>query len=111
ARDVKALRATPPDRLSARVAALADAMTGSVDLVLVLAYDTRFASRMGGGRVCYEAEGTLRAVDAWTGEVRAETSATVRADGVGDAGADAAARTQLAEALVGQLLEALPPGR
>lgn len=109
-RDVDALRSVPLDRQGARVAAIGDAMSGSIDLLLVLSYDTRFASRMGGGRVWYEAEGTVRIFDVWTGRVRAESSTTVRADGVGDAGADAAVRKKLAEALAEPVLASLQSG-
>jgi hypothetical protein len=107
AHDVEALRATPEDRRARKVAAIADAMSGRLDLLLLLSYDTRFASRMGGGRVWYEAEGTLEARDAWTGQVRAQAKARVEADGVGDERADAAARRKLAEALATDVLASL----
>lgn len=107
ARDVAALRDAPADRRTPRITALADAMQGRLDLVLVLSYDTRFASRMGGGRLWYEAEGTLEAVDAWTGQVRAKASTRVEADGVGDERAAAAARRKLAEALAADVLASL----
>ncbi|MEM9463375.1 MAG: hypothetical protein AAGF11_55045 [Myxococcota bacterium] len=109
-RDTESLRAAPLDRQGARVAAIGDAMSGSIDLLLVLSYDTRFASRMGGGRVWYEAEGTVRIFDVWTGQVRAESSTTVRANGVGDAGADTAVRKKLAEALAKPVLASLQGG-
>ena len=107
ARDEAALRATPADRRAPKIIALADAMAGRVDLLLLLTYDTRFASRMAGGRLWYEAEGTLEAYDAWTGRVRARVDARVEADGVGDDRAAAAARKQLAEALAPKLITAL----
>lgn len=104
ARDEAALRSTPADRRARKIGELADAMAGRVDLLLVLAYDTRFASRMAGGRLWYEAEGTLEAHDAWTGQLRAKASTRVEADGVGDERAEAAARKKLAEALAADLL-------
>jgi hypothetical protein len=107
ARDEQALRSTPADRRARKVAGLADAMSGRIDLLLLLSYDTRFASRMAGGRVWYEAEGTLEALDAWTGQVRARAQARVEADGVGDERADAAARRKLAEALAADVLAKL----
>ena len=107
ARDEATLRATPADRRPAKITALADAMAGRVDLLLLLTYDTRFASRMAGGRLWYEAEGTLEAYDAWTGRVRAKVDARVEADGVGDDRAAAAARRKLAEALAPELVAAL----
>ena len=106
-RDQAALRAVPDDRRAARITSLADAMAGEIDLLLLLSYDTRFVSRMAGGRLWYEAEGSLEAYDAWTGRVRAGTRAKVKADGVGDEGAAAAARRQLAEKLAAELLGAL----
>jgi hypothetical protein len=106
-RDIEALRSAPEDRRARRVAAIADGMGGRIDLLLLLAYDTRFASRMGGGRVWYEAEGTLEVRDAWTGQVRAQAQAKVEADGVGDERAAAAARRKLAEALATDVLAKL----
>lgn len=106
-RDEASLRATPADRRAPKIAALADAMAGTVDLLLLLTYDTRFASRMAGGRLWYEAEGTLEAYDAWTGRVRAKVDARVEADGVGDERAASAARKELAEALAPKLVAAL----
>jgi hypothetical protein len=107
ARDEAALRATPADRRAPKITALADAMAGRVDLLLLLSYDTRFASRLAGGRLWYEAEGTLEAYDIWTGRVRAKAQARVEADGVGDERAEAAARRKLAEALAPQLVATL----
>lgn len=107
ARDETALRDAPPDRRARRITGLADSMSGKLDLLLVLSYDTRFASRMAGGRLWYEAEGTLEAYDAWTGRVRATAQARVEADGAGDDRAAAAARKKLAEALAADVLAKL----
>lgn len=107
ARDVTALRDAPADRRARRITGLADAMAGRLDLLLVLSYDTRFASRMGGGRLWYEAEGTLEAYDVWSGQVRARAQARVEADGVGDERAASAARRKLAEALAADVLASL----
>lgn len=106
-RDVEALRTAPKDRLAPRLATIADAMSGELDLLLVLRYDTRFAGRKGGGRMWYEAEGTLEARDAWSGEVRVQARARVEADDVSDQRADAAARRKLGEALAADVLAAL----
>ncbi|MCX4240570.1 hypothetical protein [Paraliomyxa miuraensis] len=110
-RDAEALRTATDDRRAERLSAVADAMKGKLDLLLVLAYDTRFASRMGGGRVWYEAEGTLEARDAWTGRVRTLAKAKVEADGKGDANAEAAAARKLAEALAAEVLTSLRGAR
>ncbi len=107
ARDAKTLRGASAQTLPARLATIADTMSGELDLLLVLSYRTRFASRMGGGRIWYEAEGTLRAVDVWTGEVRAEAKTTVGAEGVGDDAADVAARTKLGRTLSAQVIDTL----
>lgn len=105
--DAEALRTATGDARMQRLTAVADAMSGKLDLLLVLAYDTRFASRMGGGRVWYEAEGTLEARDAWSGQVRALAKTRVEADGMGDDEAEAAASRKLAEALATEVLDAL----
>jgi hypothetical protein len=106
-RDEATLRDAPEDRRARRITGLADAMGGQLDLLLVLSYDTRFASRMGGGRLWYEAEGTLEAHDAWTGRVVAKAQTRVEANDVGDDRAAAAARRKLAESLAAELLTAL----
>ena len=108
--DAETLRTASADRRGERLLTVADAMSGQLDLLLVLSYDTRFASRMGGGRVWYEAEGTLEARDAWTGRVLAQAKTRVEADGMGDDEADAAARRTLAEALTTEVLAALRAG-
>lgn len=106
-RDAESMRTATDDRRATRLVAVADAMSGRLDLLLVLTYDTRFASRMGGGRVWYEASGTLEARDAWTGQVLTLAKARVEADGMGDDEADAAAARKLAEALTADVLTSL----
>lgn len=106
-RDVEAIRTATGERRAQRVSAMADGMSGRVDLLLVLTYDTRFTSRMGGGRVWYEAEGTLEAYDAWTGQLRAQSKLRVDVDGMGDDKAEAAAARRLAEQLSTAVLASL----
>ncbi|MEX1362439.1 MAG: hypothetical protein AB1Z98_04890 [Nannocystaceae bacterium] len=84
--------------------ALGDAYAGRLDVVLLLRYESRFASRMGGNRVWYEAEGSLEARSVWTGRVLARAEAKVEADGVGDERAEKAARRELGATLVQQVL-------
>lgn len=91
--------------------AVGDLYSGRLDVVLVLDYDSRFASRMGGNRVWYEAEGTLEARSAWTGEVLARAEARVEADGIGDERAEKAARRKLAATLIEQVLDDPPPAQ
>ncbi|MCA9650324.1 MAG: hypothetical protein KC501_10470 [Myxococcales bacterium] len=86
--------------------ALGDRYSGRLDVVLVLGYESRFASRMGGNRVWYEAEGWLEARSAWTGERLGRAEAKVEADGVGDERAEKAARRKLGAALTEQVLAA-----
>ncbi len=106
-RDAEALRNAPAERIAPRLAAVADGMSGRLDLLLMLTYETHFAGRKGGGRMWYEAEGTLEARDAWTGEVRARAHAKVEADDVSDERADAAARRKLGETLAAEVLASL----
>lgn len=88
----------------AAASALGDAYAGRLDVVLLLHYESRFASRMGGNRVWYEAEGSLEARSVWTGRVLARAEAKVEADGVGDERAEKAARRELGATLVQQVL-------
>lgn len=87
--------------------ALGTRLSGAIDRVLVLSYETRFASRMGGSRVWFEATGTLEALDVWTGRSLARVEASLEADGIGESRADDAARRQLAQALTKKLLAEL----
>lgn len=112
----KPMQMTPPqmmplleargDERIAAVKALGDEYAGRLDVVLVLTYESRFASRMGGNRVWYEAEGRLEALSVWTGEVLAQATDKVEVDGIGDERAEKAARRALAEALVKTVLAA-----
>ncbi|MEM7160007.1 MAG: hypothetical protein AAF799_44625 [Myxococcota bacterium] len=103
-----ALTQAPATKREAEALALGDAMGGRLDVVLVLTYGTRFASRMGGSRVWYEAEGELDVRDVWTGKTLATAKRKIEADGVGEARADKAARRKLAKTLIEEVLGSLP---
>jgi hypothetical protein len=96
--------------LRERLDALVTSTEGRLDVVLVAEVDSEFARRAGAQRVWYEARGSLTAVHAWTGEALAEVDAAVTAQGLGEIRADRAARTQLAIALLTDLVAALPEG-
>ena len=100
----RALTRAPADQREAEALALGDSMGGRLDVVLVLTYATRFASKMGGSRVWYEAEGQLEARDVWTGKTLASASKKIEADGVGEARADKAARKKLAKTLIDEVI-------
>jgi hypothetical protein len=87
------------------VAALADALGGRLDVLLVVDVRSEFASRMGGSRVWYEARAGVDAHDAWTGRILARLDVAETASGVGDERADAAARKKAAETVVEQVLQ------
>ena len=86
---------------------VAERMRGALDTILLLDTESEFASRMGTQRVWYEARGTLRVVDAWTGELVTEVSATVTEAGLGEERAECAARESLGRALAGNLEQKL----
>ncbi len=86
---------------------VAEHMRGALDTILVLDAESEFASRMGTQRVWYEARGTLRVFDAWTGEVVTEVSATVTEAGIGEERAESAAREALGRELAGKLKQKL----
>ncbi len=106
---VQTVLTTDGDGRGRALASLADTMSGRIDRLFVLSYQSRFASRMGGSRVWYEAHGSLEVRDAWTGQVLLELRERVEADGVGDTRADTAARRKLASALIDQALATLSP--
>lgn len=86
---------------------VAEHMRGALDTILVLDAESEFASRMGTQRVWYEARGTLRVFDAWTGEVVTEVSATVTEAGLGEQRAESAARESLGRELADKLKQKL----
>lgn len=85
----------------------AERMAGALDTILLLDSESEFASRMGTERVWYEARGTLRVVDAWSGELLSEVSATVTEAGRGDERAERGARESLGHALAAGLAQKL----
>jgi hypothetical protein len=86
---------------------VAEHMRGTLDTILLLDAESEFASRMGTQRVWYEARGTLRVWDAWTGELVTEVSATVTEAGLGEERAESAARESLGRELAGKLKQTL----
>ena len=81
-------------------------MTGRgdpVDFIVLVGGRWGFASRMGGGRVWYEASGFIEVVRAWDGVSLARVQTSVRANGVGDRQAETAARGQLVQTLLAEL--------
>jgi hypothetical protein len=86
---------------------VAEHMRGALDSILLLDAESEFASRMGTQRVWYEARGTLRVWDAWTGELVTEVSATATEAGLGEERAESAARESLGRELAGKLKQTL----
>jgi hypothetical protein len=94
-------------KLSEKLTAMADALAGRVDVLFVVELDSRYTSRMGGGRVWYEARGELEAFDVWSGQRLASIRTSATASGLGNERADEAARRALGQALA-QLVLASP---
>lgn len=86
---------------------VADHLRGDLDTILLLDAESEFASRMGTQRVWYEARGTLRVWDAWTGGLVTEVSASVTEAGLGEERAESAARESLGRELAGKLKQKL----
>ena len=105
--DAKALSEASEHKMAAVAPLLADRLRGALDTILVLQAESEFASRMGTERVWYEARGSLRAFDAWTGTVLVEVSAVVAESGFGEPRAERAAREALGRALAQRLVERL----
>jgi hypothetical protein len=93
--------------IKAKAPGLADHRHGTLDTILLLDAESEFASRMGSDRVWYEARGTLRVCNAWTGETVAEVSATVTEADFGEERAESAARESLGRDLAGRLRQKL----
>lgn len=94
--------------------ALADALGGRVDVLFVVEVHTRFANRMGGARVWYEARGELEAYETWSGRLLTSVGTTATASGLDNDRADEAARRALGQALAKEVLQRpevpKPPG-
>lgn len=88
-------RANDTERAT-RLARAAEAARGALDFVLLTTSSERFANRAGGGRVWFEATGSIDIRNAWTGQTFAAVEASVTANGVGHDRARAAARRKLA---------------
>ena len=90
---------------SERLRQVADALAGRVDVVFVATVGSRFANKMGGTRVWYEASADLEVYDAWTGRLLTRMRKSATASGIDNDRADRAARRQLGAVLAGGLLE------
>lgn len=105
--DARELAECSIEKLKETAPKAAERMAGALDTILLLDAESEFASRMGTERVWYEARGTLRVVDAWSGELVSEVSATVTEAGRGDERAECAARESLGRALAASLAQKL----
>lgn len=110
AKAVKALRTAGPAERARVLATLADTMGGTLDVVVLVKAQSRFASRAGGSRVWFEASSEVVIHEVWgAGELgRGKVEAT--ASGVGDRRADEAARRELAQKASQRVLSVLRPG-
>lgn len=91
------------------LAEIARRAAGAFDVVILVDYDSAFASRMGGNRVWYEASGSLTIYDAWSGKSTFHEPIRAKANGVSDASADTAARAKLAQQVAERIREAHRP--
>jgi hypothetical protein len=105
--DARALSQASVERMKDVAPTLADRLHGTLDTILLLEAESEFASRMENQRVWYEARGTLRVFDAWTGEKTAEVTATVTESGLGEPRAERAAREALGRELARRLEQRL----
>ena len=95
------------DKTPQQVMALGDALGGRIDVVFVVQVESRFANRMGGTRVWYEARGKLEVYEAWSGRLLTTTQTTSNGSGLGNERADEASRRALGEALAEQVLQSI----
>ncbi|MCR9164648.1 MAG: hypothetical protein ACE37F_13585 [Nannocystaceae bacterium] len=103
----KTLAEVGPAERARVLVSLADAMGGTLDVVVLVKAQSRFASRAGGSRVWFEATSSVVVHEVWgAGELgREEAEAT--ASGVGDRRADDAAQRNLAEQTSSRVLSVL----
>ncbi len=101
--DEQQLAQTSVAKMSKVTPALADRLKGELDTIVLFNASSEFASRMGTHRVWYEARGTLKVVNAWTGELLSEVSAQVTESGVGEPRAERAAQQTLGRELAKKL--------
>jgi hypothetical protein len=105
--DARALSQASVERMKEVAPKVADRLHGTLDTILLLEAESEFASRMENQRVWYEARGTLRVFDAWSGEKTAEVTATVTESGLGEPRAEGAAREALGRELARRLEQRL----
>lgn len=96
----------PADRARVLVS-LADAMAGTLDVVVLVKAQSRFASRAGGSRVWFEATSSVVVHEVWGAGELAHEDIEATASGVGDRRADEAARRKLAEETSNRVLSVL----
>lgn len=77
------------------IARLVEATQGQLDYVARVSVDSEFASQMGNGRTWYEARAHIKVFEVWTGKVVDVFELSATESGIGDQGADAAARERL----------------
>ncbi len=107
---VRSLRAAGPAERARVLVSLADKMAGRVDVVVLVAAQSRFAGRAGGNRVWFEASAQASVHEVWGAGELGREDVEVTASGVGDGRANAAAREKLAKELSDRVLEVLKPG-
>jgi hypothetical protein len=90
-----------PETLVARVV---EVTRGQVDYIIKVAVESEYASQMGNGRTWYEARAHVTVLELWSGKVVDLFELSATESGIGDQGADAAARTRLGT-LVGARLQ------
>jgi hypothetical protein len=105
--DARALSQANVERMKEVAPTVADRLHGTLDTILLLEAESEFASRMENQRVWYEARGSLRVFDAWTGEKTAEVTATVTESDLGEPRAERAAREALGRELARRLEQRL----
>jgi hypothetical protein len=85
------------------MARLVEATQGQLDYVARVSVDSEYASQMGNGRTWYEARAHVKVFEVWTGKVVDVFELSATESGIGDQGADAAARERLGVLVAGRL--------
>lgn len=78
---------------------LVDATQGTADYLLVVSGNSEYASQMGADRIWYEARARATLIEIWSGTVVSEIEEKAMGAGIGDAAADAAARSTVSHQL------------
>jgi hypothetical protein len=88
---------------AALVSKIVEATQGQTDYLAKVSVESEFASQMGSGRVWYEARAQVKVFELWTGKVVDVFEVTATESGVGDTGADVAARERLGTLVAARL--------